>query len=39
VLLAAIWPRFFPALTRIDRLEDVAPAPEQELRPLIENAG
>jgi len=35
VLLAVIWPRFFPALTKIDRLEDVAPAPE----PLIANAG
>jgi MFS family permease len=29
VLLAAIWPRFFPALAHVDRLEDVAPASEE----------
>jgi hypothetical protein len=23
VLLAVIWPRFFPALVRVDRLEDL----------------
>ena len=28
VLLAAVWPRFFPALARIDRLEELRPASE-----------
>jgi hypothetical protein len=25
VLLAAVWPWVFPALARVDRMEDVAP--------------
>ena len=27
ILLALIWPRFFPELSRVDRLEDVRPVP------------
>jgi MFS family permease len=27
ILLALVWPRFFPALARVDRLEDVRPSP------------
>jgi hypothetical protein len=27
ILLALVWPRFFPALARVDRLEEVRPSP------------
>ena len=27
IVLALVWPRFFPALARVDRLEDVSPHP------------
>ena len=27
ILLALVWPKFFPALAHVDRLEDVKPSP------------
>jgi len=33
ILLAAIWPRFFPQLASVDRLEDVSPAGGGEVLP------
>jgi MFS family permease len=37
VLLAAAWPRFFPALARIDRLEDLRPG-RRHAKPVAEPA-
>ncbi len=34
ILLALIWPRVFPALARVDRLEDVSPTGRGEVLPV-----
>ncbi len=34
ILLALVWPRFFPALARVDRLEEVSPAAGGEVLPI-----
>ncbi len=34
ILLAAVWPKFFPALARVDRLTDVSPAAGGEVLPV-----
>jgi MFS family permease len=34
IVLALVWPRFFPALARVDRLEDVSPAGRGEVLPV-----
>jgi MFS family permease len=34
IALAAIWPRVFPALARVDRMEDVSPAGAREVLPV-----
>jgi MFS family permease len=34
ILLALVWPRLFPALARVDRLEDVSPAGRGEVLPV-----
>jgi MFS family permease len=34
ILLALVWPRLFPALARVDRLEDVSPTGRGEMLPV-----
>jgi MFS family permease len=34
ILLALVWPRFFPALARVDRMEEVSPAARGEVLPV-----
>jgi MFS family permease len=34
ILLALVWPRFFPALAAVDRLEDISPAGRGEVLPV-----
>ena len=34
ILLALVWPRVFPALARVDRLEDVSPTGRGEVLPV-----
>jgi MFS family permease len=34
ILLALVWPRLFPALARVDRLEDVSPTGRGEVLPV-----
>ena len=34
ILLALVWPRFFPALARVDRMEEVLPAGAREVLPV-----
>jgi MFS family permease len=34
ILLALVWPRFFPALAQVDRLEEVSPAATGEVLPV-----
>jgi MFS family permease len=34
ILLALVWPRVFPALAKVDRMEDVSPAAAREVLPV-----
>ncbi|MFZ1880495.1 MAG: MFS transporter [Gaiellaceae bacterium] len=34
ILLALVWPRLFPALAKVDRMEDVSPAAAREVLPV-----
>ena len=34
IVLALVWPRLFPALAKVDRLEDVSPAAAREVLPV-----
>jgi hypothetical protein len=34
IVLALVWPRFFPALAAVDRLEDISPAGRGEVLPV-----